>query len=62
MRLFLAVGVLGSFTTFSAFSYETFVMLRDGALPAALLNVAANVVLGLVATALGYSVARQIAG
>jgi CrcB protein len=32
MRLFLAVGVLGGFTTFSAFSLETFLMIERGQL------------------------------
>jgi CrcB protein len=61
-RLFLVVGVLGSFTTFSAFGYETFEMLRDGALRLALLNVLAQVVLGLGAVWGGHAVARAIGG
>ena len=52
-RLFLAVGVLGGFTTFSAFGWETLELLRNGQLGPALLNVAGNVVLGLGAVWLG---------
>lgn len=52
-RLFVAVGILGGFTTFSAFGWETLELLRNGQLGAALLNVAGNVVLGLGAVWLG---------
>jgi CrcB protein len=52
-RLLLVTGVLGGFTTFSAFGLETMLMLRRGdALPAAL-YVAASVLLGLAAVWLG---------
>ena len=43
-RLFLAVGILGGFTTFSAFSLETFLMIERGQLALAALYVAASVV------------------
>jgi CrcB protein len=59
-RLFFAVGVLGGFTTFSAFGYETVELLRGG-VRLAVLNVAANVVLGLAAVLLG-RVALKAAG
>ncbi len=49
-RLFLATGVLGGFTTFSAFSYESISMIRDGQAGPALLYIASSVVLGLLAT------------
>ncbi len=52
-RLFLLVGLLGSFTTFSTFGYETLELLRAGSFPAAALNLGAHVVLGLGAVALG---------
>lgn len=52
-RLFLIVGVLGGFTTFSAFSNETLNLLRDGENAAAMLNVGANVVFCLAAAWLG---------
>ena len=47
MRLFLFVGLLGGFTTYSAFGYETFVMARDGEHLRAAWNVGFHVVLGL---------------
>ena len=43
-RLFLAVGVLGGFTTFSAFSLETFLMIERGQYLLASLYVAASVI------------------
>jgi len=54
-KLFLATGVLGGFTTFSAFSVETFVLLREGYALYALLYIFASVLVGLVTTYLGYS-------
>jgi CrcB protein len=47
-RLFLAVGVLGGFTTFSAFSLELGLMLQRGELAAACLYVLASVIGGVV--------------
>ena len=48
-RSFVAVGILGSFTTFSTFGVETFELLRSGGLVPAAGNVGGNVVVGLVA-------------
>jgi fluoride exporter len=57
-RLFLAIGVLGSFTTFSTFGYETFAMLQDGSTRPAIWNVVASVGLGIPAVWLGRLLAR----
>jgi len=59
-RLFWMVGVLGGFTTFSTFGYETFALLRDGSQTAALLNAAGQVLLGLLAVWLGMASARGL--
>jgi fluoride exporter len=59
-RLFLATGVLGGFTTFSAFSNETVGMLRDGQLWYASAYVAGSVVLGLVATFIGIMIIKTL--
>jgi CrcB protein len=53
-RMLLATGFLGGFTTFSAFSNETFMLLRDGHAGYALTYVAAGVIVGLLATWAGY--------
>ncbi len=57
-RFFLMTGLLGGFTTFSAFSAETFAMLRSGELAFAGIYVAASVVAGLAATWLGVTLIK----
>lgn len=57
-RLFAITGVLGGFTTFSAFSLETVQLLRMGNVAHAATYVIASVVLGLVATYAGLLVVR----
>jgi CrcB protein len=56
----LGIGFLGAFTTFSTFSVETQTMLRDGRTTAAASYVAASVIGGIAAAALGYATARAI--
>jgi fluoride exporter len=53
LRVFLTIGILGGFTTFSSFSYETMALLRDGSYGLGLVNVASSVVVCLGATWLG---------
>jgi CrcB protein len=57
-RMFLATGLLGGFTTFSAFSNETIAMLRDGQFIYAATYVAASVVMGLAATFIGITIIK----
>ena len=59
-RLLLVVGVLGGFTTFSSFGYETFALMRDREFAATLANIGAQLVLGLIAVWAGHLVARFI--
>ena len=54
-RSFLLIGLLGGFTTFSTFSYETLGLLRDGQPAAALANVLVHVLSGLFAVWAGYA-------
>jgi CrcB protein len=62
LRLVLASGVLGGFTTYSTFNYETIEFLREGAFGLAGLNVAATLLLCLAAGAAGLAVARWLVG
>ena len=59
-RIFFAVGVLGGFTTFSTFSFETVGLLKDGAIAIGLLNVGVSIVVGLTATWVGMLAGRII--
>ena len=59
LRPFLFTGVLGGFTTFSAFGLETIAMIRRGDWTTAALYAAGSVVVGLVAVALGLRLAAR---
>ena len=58
IRVFLTIGILGGFTTFSSFSFETIALLRDGELLLGGLNVLASVFLCLAGTMLGVLLGR----
>jgi CrcB protein len=58
-RLFVFIGILGGFTTFSTFSYETLALIRGGEGAKAALNVGASLLLCLAGTWLGYGVAGR---
>lgn len=60
MRLLLVTGVLGGFTTFSAFSYETLQLLRDGQWPAALGYSLGSVAVGLAAAFGGWALVTRL--
>jgi CrcB protein len=59
-RLFVFIGILGGFTTFSSFGNETVNLLREGGTLNALANVGANVIVGLLLVGLGRTVAFWI--
>ncbi len=58
VRLGLAVGFLGAFTTFSTFSYESVMLLQEGAFGRALISIGANLVFCLGLCYLGVQAAR----
>ena len=53
-RAFLLIGVLGGFTTFSSYAYESFALMQDGQFAAAAFNIIGQVVAGLVGVWAGY--------
>jgi fluoride exporter len=57
-RNFLVVGVLGAFTTFSTFGYESVFMLKSGFNFSFALNIGLQLVLGFSAVAAGMYLAR----
>ena len=60
-RLFLITGLIGGFTTYSAFAYETYFLGREHMALAAFANVALQLVLGLGAVVLGARIALAVA-
>lgn len=58
LRLFLGVGLLGGFTTFSAFSLDAMQMIERGAWGTASLYIGGSVILSIAALALGLMMAR----
>lgn len=61
-RLFVAVGILGGFTTFSAFSLETVLMIERGEIASALTYILVSVIASVGALALGLGIARTALG
>ena len=60
LRLFIFIGILGGYTTFSTFSLETFNLMRDGEYHIALMNIILSTVLSIVAVFVGYFVSRLL--
>ena len=59
-RLFLLIGLLGSFTTFSTFGYETLMLIENSDRASAVVNVLVSVVVGLAAVWIGQSLSRVL--
>ena len=60
LQLLLAVGFLGSFTTFSTLMWESFRLAQNDSVLMAFLNLSGSVVAGLAAVALGFLAGRLI--
>lgn len=60
VRAFLTTGICGGYTTFSAFSYETAVLIEDGDYRRAGVYVTLSVALSLLGTMLGFAAAREL--
>jgi CrcB protein len=58
VRLFVFIGVLGGFTTYSSFAYETFALARETQYLAAAANLLAQMILGLAGVWFGNVFAR----
>ena len=59
-RLFLCVGILGGFTTFSSFGYEVYTLLYEGNLYGGLVYAAASFALGVCGVAAGVVLAKNL--
>jgi fluoride exporter len=60
LRLFVVIGILGGFTTFSSFSYETISLFRDNEVIAGCMNIAGSVIGCLAATVIGNYAGRML--
>jgi CrcB protein len=60
VRSAVLIGFCGGFTTFSAYAYETFELIRTGDPLRGLANLAAQILLGLAAVWLGYAAAVKL--
>ncbi len=60
VRMFIFIGILGGFTTFSTFALENFNLIRDGERSIALANIILSNALGIGSVFLGYWLSRQV--
>jgi fluoride exporter len=60
LRIFFAIGVLGSYTTFSTYTFESITLLSAGSWKLGLFNLFGSSILGGLATIAGVLLARQV--
>lgn len=60
LRVFLTIGILGGFTTFSSFSFETIALLRDGEILYALVNIFTSLFVCLFGTWVGMQIGKLL--
>ncbi|HTP81141.1 MAG TPA: fluoride efflux transporter CrcB [Bacteroidota bacterium] len=60
LRVFLTIGILGGFTTFSSFSYDTVSLLREGELLRAMINTLTSVIGCLMTCVTGYAIGKLL--
>ncbi len=60
IRFFLFTGLLGGFTTFSAFGYETFNLFKDGYIALSVMNSFLQLIVGLAAVWAGNAISRLL--
>lgn len=60
LKLFLTTGVAGGFTTFSAFSYEAFILIKAGSVTTGIIYMVLSLVLGLLSTLFGIFLAKKV--